>query len=70
VVDVIEEVGARSSDVFEGGYLFEIDFHGFLSGLPEGKVVDVLFEGLALEDGWGLSLPSFVSQVGSFGKIK
>ena len=70
MVDVIEEMGTCTSDVFEGGDLFEVDLGGFLSRLPEGEVVDVFFEGLALEDRWGLAFPSFLSQVVSFGKIK
>ena len=70
MVDVIEEMGTCTSDVFEGGDLFEVDLGGFLSRLPEGEIVDVFFEGLALEDGWGLTFPSFLPQVVSFGKVK
>ena len=70
MVDIIEEVGTCASDVFESGDLFEVDLGGFLSLLPEGEVVDVFFEGLALEDGWGLTFPSFLPQVISLGKIK
>ena len=70
MVYVIEEVGTCTSDIFEGGDLFKVDLGWFLSGLPEGEVVDVFFEGLALEDGWGLTFPSFLPQIISFGKVK